>query len=143
MWHCKYSVNSWMPSKIIWKYQIMKISCFHITYILQPTFLAERYKCHFNVLSPPIHGDSYSWKTRHFFKIAWQILSKLAKSVKNFQHPILWRNHQNWNFSFRNFLLRTIWLLYLRDNLAVGLMMLVAVIWKINSFMMEIMVFII
>ena len=34
------------------------------------------------------------------------MLLKLTKSVRNCQHPILWRNHQNWNLSFRNFLLK-------------------------------------
>ena len=46
-------------------------------------------------------------KKKHFFKITWQILSipncQLMKSVTNCQHPIPWHNHQNWNFSFRNF----------------------------------------
>ena len=41
-----------------------------------------------------------------FFKITWQMLSKLTKSVRNCQHPILWRNYQNWNLSLCNFLLK-------------------------------------
>ena len=41
-----------------------------------------------------------------FFKMTWQMLLKLTKSVRNCQHPILRRNHQNWNWSFRNFLVK-------------------------------------
>ena len=41
-----------------------------------------------------------------FFKMTWQMLLKLTKSVRNCQHPILRRNHQNWNLSFRNFLVK-------------------------------------
>ena len=33
-------------------------------------------------------------------------MSKLAKSVRNCKHPILWQNHQNWNLRFRNYLLK-------------------------------------
>ena len=41
-----------------------------------------------------------------FFKMTWQMLLKLTKSVRNCQHPILRRNHQNWNLFFRNFLVK-------------------------------------
>ena len=30
----------------------------------------------------------------------------LTKSMRSCQHPTLWRNHQNWNLSFHNFLLK-------------------------------------
>ena len=62
--------------------------------------------CYFNLFSPSIHWDSYSRKNVFFFKITWQMLSKLTKSVRNCEHPILWRNHQNWNLSFHKFLLK-------------------------------------
>ena len=37
---------------------------------------------------------------------SWQMLTKLTKFVRNCQHAILWHNHQNWNLSFRNFLIK-------------------------------------
>ena len=81
----------------------------HILHILLKTFVNRgwRYKCYFNVFSPSIDWDNYSRKKRFFFfKTTWQ-MSKLTKSVRrNCQHPILWCNHQNWNLSFRNFLLK-------------------------------------
>ena len=90
---------------------------------------AERHKCYTIVFSPSIHWDNYrggsraaatskmkcfviivngftSERKRFFFKITWQMLSKLTKSMRNCQHPILWRHHQNKNLSFRNFLLK-------------------------------------
>ena len=33
-------------------------------------------------------------------------IPKLTTSVRNGQHPILRRNHQNWTLPFRNFLLK-------------------------------------
>ena len=34
-------------------------------------------------------------KEKSLFKITWQMLSKLRKSVRNCQHPISRRSHQN------------------------------------------------
>ena len=64
-------------------------------------------RCYFNVVPPSIHWDNYSRKKKCFFKITWQMLLKSKKSVRTCQHPILWHNHQNMNFSFCYFLLNS------------------------------------
>ena len=114
MWSCKpMNPKPWIQSKIwrnvyenvkIWKYRV-SIFC---TFCCKPSSMrAQRRKCYFNVFSPSIHWDNYSQKKKKiFFKISWQMLSKLTKSVRNCQHPILWCNHRNWNLSSRNFLLK-------------------------------------
>ena len=87
----------------IWK-QRVSIFC---TFYCKPSRMdAEIHNCYFNVFSPSIQWDNYSRKKSFFFKITWQMLSKLTESVRNCQHLILWSNHQNWNLSFRNFLLK-------------------------------------
>ena len=45
-------------------------------------------------------------RKKFFFKISWYMSSKLTKSVRNCQHPTLWRNHQNWSLSSRIFLIK-------------------------------------
>ena len=50
--------------------------------------------------------ETITTESKVFSQISWQILSKLTKSVRNCQHHILWRNSQNWNLSFRKFLLK-------------------------------------
>ena len=110
MWHCKYSVI--FESKVQFGEKYMKMSkCenslfpYFLFYCKTSCMEAERHKCYFSFFSPSIQWDSYSRKN-FIFQNLCQILPKLTKSVRNCQHPILWRNHQNWNLSFRNFLLK-------------------------------------
>ena len=112
MWHCKYSVileseakfdethmkmskykNSVFPYSVhstvnlaAWKLKQANVTLMSFRHLFAETITPER--------------------KVFFFKIIWQMLSKLTKSVRNYQHPILWRNHQNWNLFFRNFLLK-------------------------------------
>ena len=92
--------ETYMKMSKISKY---RVSIFFTCYCKLYCTEVKRHKCHFNAFSPSIHWDSYPWKKRVFFKITWQILSNLTKSVWNCQRPILWRNDQNWSFSSRNF----------------------------------------
>ena len=92
MWHCKYSVI--LDSNVTFDETYMKMSKYKnsvFPYSLHSTFLhcmeAERRKCYFNVFSPSIHWDKW-WNP-------WGC-----------HYPILWRNLQNWNLPFRNFLLK-------------------------------------
>ena len=62
---------------------------------------AERHKCYFNIFSPSVYWDNYSRKKTFFFQNHMTNIVKIDKIRDE-----LWRNHQNWNFSFRNFLLR-------------------------------------
>ena len=89
----------------------MKMSKYRVsifcTFCCKPSCMeAKRNKYYFDAFSPSIRWDNYSRKKRAFFKIISKVLPKLTKSVRNYQHPILWRNHQNWNLFFRNFLLK-------------------------------------
>ena len=129
MWHCKYSVileskvqfgekymkmskceNSLFPyflhsavSLPAWRPKDTNVTLVSFLRLFTETSTPERksFFQNFRHLLP----DNYFPKD-FFFQNLCQILSKLTKSVRNCLHPILWRNHQNWNLSFRNFLLK-------------------------------------
>ena len=114
MWHCKCSVHPWIQSKIWWnvcenvKLWKQRVFIFLHSTVNLPAWRPED-KCYVNIFSPSVNWDSYSGKKKLFFKITWQ-MSKFSKSVRNFQHPILWRNHQNMKFFL--LLLVKIWTSY-------------------------------
>ena len=86
--------NPWIQNKIrLSVYENVKIWNSVFPYSLHRL---QRHKCYFNVFSPSLHSDNYS--RNNYSRITWQILSKLTKYVRNCQHPILCRNHQNWSF---------------------------------------------
>ena len=103
--------NPWIQKELVETYMKMskhkkqRASVFCTFYCKHSCMETERHKCYFNVFSSPIHWDHY-YRKKFFFKVTWQMLSKLTKSVRNCQHPILWRNYQNRNLSFCNFLLK-------------------------------------
>ena len=111
MWHCKYPVNPWIQNKIRQNvYENVKLWKSRVFIFLHSTVNLSAWrpkdKCYFKFSSPSIDWDSYSRKKKLFFKRTWKMLSKFKKFVRNCQHPILWRNHQNMNFSFCYFLLK-------------------------------------
>ena len=102
--------NHWIESKIrrnvyenfkIWK---QHVSIFSTFYCKPFCMEAVRHKCYFNVFLRLSTDTITPERKGFFFKIAWQIFWKSAKSMSNCQLPILWRNHQNENLYFRNFL---------------------------------------
>ena len=110
MWHCKYSVIR--ESKVKFNELYMKMSKYENSVSIFCTFYckpycmeAERHKCYFMSFLRLV-TETITPKRIFFFKITRQMLSKLTKSMRNCQHPILWGNDQNWNLSFRNFLLK-------------------------------------
>ena len=96
--------NPWIQSKIrrkafenvkIWK---QLVSIFFSNHCKPSWMAAERHKCYFNIFSVCLLRQLLP-KEKAFFKITWQILSKLTKSVRNCDVI-------TWIGVFRNFLLR-------------------------------------
>ena len=118
MWHCKYSEI--LESKEKFDKTYMKMSKYEnnvFPYSVNSTVNLPAWRpkdtnvtlmSFLRLFTPRLFTFSRQLlpKEKFFFKITWQILSKLTKSVRNYQHPIVWRNHQNWNLSFRNILLK-------------------------------------
>ena len=107
MWHCKYSVI--LESKVKFDETYMKMSKYEnsaFPYFVHSTvnLCAWRRKDKNVTLMSflRIFTETIAAVREHFFfKITWQTLSKLTKSGRNWQHPILWRK-----LPFRNFLLK-------------------------------------
>ena len=101
MWHCKYSVI--LESKVKFDKTYMKMSKYEnsvFPYSVHSTVNYSALGRKTNITLGLFFVDSLRQviPKEKFF-------SKLTKSVRYCQHPILWRNHQNWNLSFGNFLL--------------------------------------
>ena len=110
LWHCKYSVI--LKSKVKFDKTYMKMSKYEnsvFPHFLHSTVNLTAWRPNntnvtlMSFLRP--FTETITFKRKVFFK-NYTMLSKLTKSVRKCQHPILWRNHQNWNLSFRNFLLK-------------------------------------
>ena len=63
---------------------------------------AKRHKCYFNIFSLSVYLDNYSRKKKLIFQNCMTNVVKIDKIREE-----LWRNHQNRNFSFRNFCSRS------------------------------------
>ena len=96
--------NLWIQSKIrrnvdekvkIWK---QRVSIFFISYC-KPSCMGTKRHNYFNFFSPSIHWANTP-ERRFFFKITWQILSKLTKSVGNGQLPFYDIITKIWTFLF-------------------------------------------
>ena len=72
----------------------MKLLRFDILYILLQTFLPgdRKMKIFFLMSFLRLIAEAITPERKHFF---FQMLSKLTKSMRNCQHPILLRNHKN------------------------------------------------
>ena len=110
IWHRKYSVI--LQSRVKFDETYMKISKYensvlpysvHSTLNLPVWRPKDKNVTLMSLLR--LFTETITPKRKVFSKINDKtMLSKLKKSLRNCQHFILWRNHQNWNLPFRNFL---------------------------------------
>ena len=103
MWHYKYSVI--LETKVKFDETHMKMSKYEnsvFPYSVHSTVNLRTWRpkdTNVTLMSfLRLFTETITPQRNVFFKITWKMLSKLAKSMRNCQHPILWRNHQNWNF---------------------------------------------
>ena len=89
-------------AKSIWKCQNVKIACFHIFCSIAKLPAWRPKDTNVPLVSfLRLFSETILPKEFYFSKF----MSNIAE-IDEIQHPILWRNHQNWNLSFRNFLLK-------------------------------------
>ena len=67
----------------------------------------ERHKCYFNAFPPSIHWDNYSRKKSFSSKLYDKCCQNVDEIREEFSTSHLWCNHQNWNLSFCNVLLKS------------------------------------
>ena len=85
--------NLWIQSETQWNicqnFKIWKqrVSIFFTFYYKPSCLEINKHKCY--LLRQLLPKKSF------VFKITWKMLPKSTKSVRNCQHPILWRDHQN------------------------------------------------
>ena len=103
MWHYKYSVI--LETKVKFDETHMKMSKYEnsvFPYSVHSTVNLRTWRpkdTNVTLMSfLRLFTETITPQRNVFFKITRKMLSKLAKSMRNCQHPILWRNHQNWNF---------------------------------------------